>query len=112
MDQNKFHCLEDLIIHTWQANIVAIMVQIWKEERQGDCTFKYDVDEVMSFLKSQSVDAIARLAAKIIKRINIKESLNKPIKERDEEWLNHVKFIHNVLPYLTLKAAIKHADIG
>jgi hypothetical protein len=112
MDQNKFHRLEDLVIHTWQANIVAIMVQIWKEERQDDHSIKYDADMITSFLKSQGAESIAMLATKIMKRIRIKESLNKPIEERDEEWLNHVKFIRNVLPYLTLKAAIRYADIG
>jgi hypothetical protein len=112
MDQNKFRRLEDLVIHTWQANIVAIMVQIWKEERQGACTTKYDISDVASFLGSQSAEGIAELATKIMKHIRIKESLNKPIEEQDEEWVNHVKFIRNVLPYLALKAAIKHADIG
>jgi hypothetical protein len=111
MDRNKFHRLEDLVIHTWQANIVAIMVQIWKE-RQDDPNIKYDMDEVATFLRSQDTEGIAKLATEIMNRIRIKRSLDKTIEERDEEWLNHVKFIRNALPYLTLKIAIKYADIG
>ena len=113
MDKNQFFRLEDLVIHTWKANITAIMVQIWKEERIYDPNnSKYHIDEVTSFLESQTPESIAKLATEIMERICIGGSLDKPTKERDEEWLNHVKFIRNVVPYLTLKAAIKHADIG
>jgi hypothetical protein len=114
MDKNHFHRLEDLVIHTWKAKIVAIMVQIWKEERKDGPanTNKYHIDDVTSFLESQSVEDIARLATDIMKRIRIKGLVNKPIEEQDGEWVNHVKFIRNVVPYLALKAAIKYADIG
>ena len=110
MDRNHFHRLEDLVIHTWKSKIAAIMVQIWKEERKdGPANAKYQINDVTSFLESQSVEDIVRLAPDIMKRIRIKGLLNKPTEER---WLNHVKFIRNVVPYLTLKAAIKYADIG
>ena len=75
-------------------------------------TNKYHIDDVTSFLESQSVEDIARLATDIMKRIRIKGLVNKPIEEQDGEWVNHVKFIRNVVPYLALKVAIKYADIG
>jgi hypothetical protein len=89
IDRNKFHQLEDLVIHTWQANIVAVMVQIWKEERQGDRNTCYDIKDVTSFLQSQTAEDIAKLASNIMKRIRFSASPDKPIEKRDEEWLNH-----------------------
>jgi hypothetical protein len=70
MDRNQFHRLEELVTHTWQANIVAVMVQIWKE-RKDDNNTKYQINDVTSFLESQSTEVVARLANEILNRIRM-----------------------------------------
>ena len=120
INHTKFHQLESLVIHTWQAKIVAIFIHIWGEGEKGWTEETqagqkiYDRDDIENYIESKTpkeMDRIVRLVMERLSGISLKKSGERPIEERDEIWLNNVKFIRNVTPYLVLKAAIKHADI-
>jgi hypothetical protein len=89
------------------------MIQILKDDGHFEASNPQyvDISQVIGSLKEAGV---AILTEKIIDRVSTYYTPAKKmkVKDRDEEWLNHTIFMRNVAPYLMLKAAIKHADIG
>jgi hypothetical protein len=117
MNPTKFKQLESLVIHTWKAKIVAIFIHNWGEEEKGwgketkAEAKRYDRADIEDFLESQTPAGIDKIARLTMQRLLMKKSLRKPTKDRDQKWINNLKFIRNVTPYLVLCAAIKYADI-
>ena len=65
--------------------------------------------DLIQYLISLDASSLQDTFEAIIKDIEI---TNTPEEARDEVFLNHKNFCANVQVYLTLKYAIKHADIG
>ena len=105
-----FQALEDLIIHSYQARVVGLWII---ELRQQNIDTRR-VENVKPWLEAnvaswpEIIDRIAeRLRAPTPSSV---PSLQSPA--RDQQYQNHQHFCAHVEIYLTLKYAIKHADIG
>lgn len=108
LNPKHFRKVEALIIQTWQSKMTAILMQIWFDEHDGKIPEKPDLQ---NWIERLPQNELTKLVKRIMKWFD-KDCLGKPDGERDEEWCNHINFVRNTLPFLTLQAAIKHADIG
>jgi hypothetical protein len=108
LNPKHYRKVEALIVQTWQSNMAAVLMQIWVDEHEGKIPEKPDLQ---NWIEGFSQNGLTKLIKRIMKWFN-KDCMEKPDDERDEEWCNHVNFIRNTLPFLTLQAAVKRADIG
>ena len=134
-----FHHLEELIIHSFKARIVALFLLYIKERSKGRCNVT-DTDHVSAYIKSlrplefsQVIDGIHHMAftVDIRRKANAADITECPPKKKtkkgtdrgapgsqpksttkDEEFINHIRYLQEVETYCTLKYAIKHADVG
>ena len=109
----QFQRLEELVIQTWQSNVIGVMIQILKDDGHFNAS-KPQYMDICRAIGSLKETGVTTLTDNIISRVGSYYARSKrmKVKDRDEEWLNHTIFMRNVTPYLMLKAAIKHADIG
>ena len=114
-----FHHMEDLILHSLDARIIGMLyTQIGKkcDPRSADSVGSYLSG--LSTIEFQSVvDAIfqelfAREVREKYANICHDAADNGSIPQLDMELVNHIRFIQAVEPYVVLKHAIKHGDIG
>jgi hypothetical protein len=114
-----FHHMEELILHSLDARIIAMLYTQIEEKcdpRSADSVGCYLSG--LSTIEFQSViDAVFEgLFAREVraKYANICHDAadNESIPQLDMEFVNHVRFIQVVEPYVVLKHAIKHGDIG
>jgi hypothetical protein len=109
VDPKNYRRMEALIIHTWQANIIAVLLQIWADRHNRKLP-RHQKD-IHDWVAERTVDELTSLVEEIMRRFS-KDCNDVPDDRKDEEWCNHVNFIHNTLPFLNLRAAIKRADVG
>ena len=108
---NDFQALEELIIHSYQSRIVGVWVRTLRRERVDP---KRIVDTIPWLTAQTPATWLARLK-KIFASIHPKPlsmTPNMQPPEVDQEFENHRHFCAHVEVYLTLRYAIKHADIG
>lgn len=105
-----FQALEDLIIHSYQARVVGHWIAILR--RQNIDTSR--VENVKPWLEA-STALWPETIGQIAERLRAPEPSSNPSMQtpsRDQQYQNHQHFCAHVEIYLTLKYAIKHADIG
>lgn len=123
-DRAPFHHMEELILHSFDARIVAVFLRLIR----GRCDIK-NIESVRIFIRSlspqQLIAYIAEIRQTVLEEAVIHEA-NRTVATseqsrcssasttpaKDTEFLNHVKFLQLVETYKVLKHAIKHADIG
>jgi hypothetical protein len=98
-----FFTLEELVIHSFQARIVALM---W--DRLGRAGLGRRVQDIEALLRALDPEGFCELIDKI--RIQCSKPDLKNL--NDEEVRSHYLFIRHAQTYLLLKYAIKHADLG
>jgi hypothetical protein len=105
--KSEFHALEELVIHSYKARIVAFF---WRhmEHRSalGGQQEEYDLRHV---LQSLGFSAFIDLLNRITSQYN--HSHNDNI-IKDDELRNHIIFPRHSQTYLLLKYSINHGDIG
>lgn len=114
-----FHHMEELILHSLDARIISILYL-----HITDMCNIQSADSVDEYLSSLSAPELESIVDTIFKQLFAKETRakysdvchdaenNSGVPQLDMEFVNHLRFIEAVEPYVVLKHAIKHADIG
>jgi len=123
-----FHHMEELIIHSFKARIVALFLLYIKERTKGRCNVS-DMEQLSTYITSlrpvEFAKAIESIYAAAFSK-DIRDEANSTNKgkgeesgadtfcsaAKDEEFINHVRYLQEVETYCILKYAIKHADVG
>jgi hypothetical protein len=114
-DPKLFQVASDLVGHAFQSRILAILIRYLHQEHSHtfpETDFMPDKKEVLTWLRELKAEGLHDLISWIREQLDINAYMAKPREERDDEWLNHLHFVHNVFPYMVLTDAIKHSDIG
>jgi hypothetical protein len=116
-----FHHMEELIIHSFKARIIALFLLYIKERTKDRCDVS-DMEQVSAYIASLGPVELSRAIENIYASAfgaEIRAEANSKAKRKgeestakDEEFINHVRYLQEVETYCTLKYAIKHADIG
>jgi hypothetical protein len=102
--KSDFYALEQLVIHSFQARVCALL---WDSLARSRPRVTLEAKDIEEMLAAQNSEAFSRLLDKII------DSYGKSARATDdEEFRNHVLFLQHTQNYLLLKYAIKHADLG
>jgi hypothetical protein len=105
--KSKFHALEELVIHSYKARIVALF---WRHmEHPSALGGQQEENDLKHILQSLGFSAFIDLLNRIISQYNHSHN-NNIIK--DDELRNHILFLRHSQTYLLLKYGIKHGDIG
>jgi hypothetical protein len=99
-----FYALEQLIIHSFQARICAIL---WNMLAHSEPQEHPEFEDIARILATYNTEALSQLLGRIVDSYG-KEA---PLTD-DDELRNHVLFLQHTQTYLLLKYSIKHADIG
>ncbi|MCJ1356189.1 MAG: hypothetical protein MMC33_006183 [Icmadophila ericetorum] len=108
---NDFLALEELIIHSHQARIVGVWIKRLRREKQDPKRVK----EAIPWLEAQSSVSWQATVNGISDTIHAPLPTAAPETQapvHDQQFHNHQKYCSHVEIYLTLRYAIKHADIG
>jgi hypothetical protein len=96
-----FYVLEQLIIHSFQARVCALL---WRRLAQSGLGLEFE--DISRMLATHDAEAFSRLLDKIV------DSYGKDARSTDDlELRNHVLFLQHTQTYLLLKYSIKHADL-
>jgi hypothetical protein len=114
-----FHLLEELILHSWDSRIIAM---VYTHLQQEGVKTQWP-DEVNTYLCSLTPATFLSVVEKV--RLSVftrnawlpcdsKAGLKTPLdpSKLDQEFINHVRFLQEVETYKILKYGIKHGDIG
>lgn len=97
-----FYALEQLIIHSFQARVCALL---WCRLAQSGPGLEFE--DIARMLATHNAEAFSRLLNRIV------DSYGKDARSTDDlELRNHVLFLQHTQTYLLLKYSIKHADLG
>ncbi|KAF5134279.1 hypothetical protein E5D57_004912 [Metarhizium anisopliae] len=97
-----FYALEQLIIHSFQARICALMWSRLRDLGLGDTEM-----EISRILQSYGPNELNGLIESIVQSYDVECRYT-----RNPELRNHILFLQHTQNYLVLKHAIKHADLG
>jgi hypothetical protein len=101
-----FFTLEELVIHSFQSRIVALM---WVRLRHTGLGM--GVQDIEAVLRTLDPEGFYTLIERV--RIQCSFTANPDLKNlNDEEVRSHYLSIRHAQTYLLLKYAVKHADIG
>jgi len=104
--KSEFHALEELIIHSYKARIVAFF---WRHmELPSVLGGRQAEDDLEPVLKSLGFAAFIDL----LDRISSQYSQSHNVDFVDDELHSHALFLRHAQTYLLLKYGIKHGDIG
>jgi hypothetical protein len=99
-----FYALEQLIIHSFQARVCALL---WCRLAQSGLGVGFEFEDVAQMLAIHDAEAFSQLLDRIV------YSYSKDVRLTDDMGLrNHVLFLQHTQTYLLLKYSIKHADLG
>jgi hypothetical protein len=113
-----FHHMEELILHSLDARIIGMLyIKIG-----GQCNIQ-SADNVSAYLAGLSLPEFQSLIDAIFEELFARktranysdichEAAENSIPALDMEFVNNLRYIEIVEPYVVLKHAIKHADIG
>ena len=111
---NDFQALEDLIIHSYQSRVVGIWIRCLRREKLNPRR----IEEITPWLKAQtsgtsgSWSLMLNQISSMIHASLPTVAIDTQAPTRDQEFHNHQKYCALVEIYLTLRYAIKYADIG
>jgi len=99
-----FYALEQLIIHSFQARVCALLMNMLSQSGQGEGLNFEDIGQILA---TYDGEAFSQLLDRLV------DSYGKHARStNDEELRNHVLFLQHTQTYLLLKYSIKHADLG
>jgi len=99
-----FYALEQLIIHSFQAKVCALL---WRRLAQSGPETGLHFEDIVRMLAAHDVESFSQLLDNII------HSYDKHARSIDDQELrNHILFLQHTQVYLLLKYSIKHADLG
>lgn len=114
-----FHLLEELILHSWDSRIIAL---VYTQLQQEGVKIQ-SPDEVSAHLCRLTPAAFLRIVEEL--RLSVftrnawlprdpKQGFKTPLgpDTLDQEFVNHVRFLQEVETYKVLKYGIKHGDVG
>ena len=114
-----FHLLEELILHSWDSRIIAIL---YNRLQQEGVKIQWP-SEVGAHLCSLTPAKLLKIVDEI--RLSVftrnawlpcdpEQDFKVPLdpEKLDQEFVNHVRFLQEVETYKVLKYGIKHGDIG
>ena len=107
MAKENFKDLEELIIHSYDARILGLLMQ---QIRKLGLDFDWkDKTKVKEWISSQSSTTWKQTIVNIHQRLHPRPQ---DFKIHDEKWNNERRFCNHVEAYLLLDHAIRIADIG
>ncbi|KAH6974697.1 hypothetical protein EDB80DRAFT_693140 [Ilyonectria destructans] len=99
-----FYALEQLIIHSFQARVCALLWNMLAQSGQG---IGLEFEDIARMLAIHDAGTFSQLLDRIV------DSYGKYARSTDDEELrNHILFLQHTQTYLLLKYSIKHADLG
>ena len=111
---NDFQALGDPIIQSYQSRVIGIWIRLLRQEKLNVQRIESPVPWLSAQLPGKSGSWIKKL--KVISR-ELRDPWPTTTRDRmpplcDQQFENHQNFCAHVESYLTLRYAIKHADIG
>jgi hypothetical protein len=111
---NDFQALEDLIIHSYQARVVGTWIRLLRRQKfnpeRVDSTVTW-LEEQISGESGSWMETLNRISSDLHASLPSTRWETRP-PSRDQEFENHQHYCAHVELYLTIRYAIKHADIG
>ena len=111
---NDFQALEDLIIQSYQARIVGTWIRFLRKDGYAP----QRIEATISWLTAQTcgqdgtwMNMLGRISRKLHAELP-STSIDMLPPTLDQQFQNHQNFCDHVESYLTLRYAIKYADIG
>lgn len=104
-DGKKYEAVVELLVHSYQSRIVAALIAYLKSEKLLDVK---RVADLGAWLKQQ--DRASMEAALSAVEANLAVVVEDDV--TDSVYANHQRFCEHVEAFMTLRYAIKHADIG
>ena len=112
VEPNEFKALEDLIIHSYQARVVSALILIQQKSASGP----HRREQLAAWLTNHTSSSWLETLESICHTTHLhwRQDARTASDESvvDEEFQNHIRFIHHTETYLQLKHAIRFADIG
>jgi hypothetical protein len=105
-----FYPLEELIIHSYNAQVVGILIRKVRSEEGNRGEFSKKTIE--QYLQKCTPDTYIELLTYIKGELCTDPPEMDDQANLDDEWRNHVLFMRHTQTYLLLKWAISHGDIG
>ena len=105
IDSSNFQAVEEFIIHSYRSRVVAVLLHQLRSSGKPMTTRQ----DLIEYLVSLDASSLQETFKSIAEDLEINGS---PGEAQDEIFLNHKYYCANVQVYLTLKYAIKYADIG
>lgn len=103
-----FYALEQLIIHSFQARICALL---WCKLAQSASEESLEFEDIARLLATYDLEAFSSLLDSVAH--SFVHSFDKHAHSTDDQELrNHILFLQHTQTYLLLKYSIKHADLG
>ena len=99
---SDFYALEQLIIHSFQARVCALL---WHKLAQLGLGIEFE--DIAQILATYDAEAFSQVLNMVVSSYSKDTHLT-----NDLELWNHILFLQHTQTYLLLKYSIKHADIG
>lgn len=104
---SDFHSLEDLTMHSYRAQIIA-MLKPWIQEQEPTLKL-FDPEVLGSWIENLSSTCWSKALDWLEHRMRSKKHEGNLL---NDHWNNHLRFCRMMEPYMTLCYAIKHGNIG
>ena len=110
LQKAPFHHLEELVLHSWDARIVAVLYRMLRDEGID----VNDPGKVNRHLTQGGISAISQYIAAITEEFFSSEAYigTKDVEKEDLEYRTHVRFLQDVEIYKTMVYGVRHGDIG
>ena len=105
VDGKKYEAVVELLMHSYYSRIVAALLSFIKTELMLNIV---RVEDLVAWLTDQSKTSMAAALKAVALRLEPED----PVDVTDDVYHNHELFCSHVESFMTLRYAIKHADIG
>ena len=107
-----FKLLEELILHTFDAKVLAIAITHLPENLKSFRTTFVERDQIEAWLHCLDESAFEDILDKVSSTIFDQDLSIRKGDQHDDEYTGNLLFLRHVLPYKLLSYAIKHGDLS
>ena len=110
--KGPFHHVEELVMHSFEARIVAFFYTAIQNANIGIDS----AETIEEYLKTVTTERYLEIVEEVYCMAFSKQvqqpAIQKPGEHEDEEFSNHIRYLQHAETYALLKYATKHGDIG